>query len=692
MADLAPSLPEGAADADAPDPPAPLAGRQLAAVFGGLLLAMLLAALDSTIVATALPTIVGEFGGIERLAWVVTAYLLAQTVVTPLYGKLGDIHGRKRVLQVAVVVFLVGSALCGAATSMPQLILFRFVQGLGGGGLMVTAQAVVGDVVTPRERGKYQGIFGAVFAVASIAGPLLGGYFTTHLSWRWIFYINLPLGVLALLVIAAALPAAATRVRRAIDWAGAGLLAAALASLVVLTDLGGTTYPWGSAPIVALAVTAAATLVAFVLVERRAAEPVLPPRLFADRTFAVASAVGLIVGFALFGAVTYLPLWLQVAKGESPTASGLRMLPMMGGTIASSILSGQLISRTGRYKLFPILGTALATVGLVLLSRLEAGTSLGSAAVAMLVLGLGLGLVMQVLVLAVQNSVSYRDLGVATSGAMLFRLVGGSLGTAVLGAIFAARLGRELAARVPAGGAVPTGGGHGIDPAAVARLPEAARLLYAEAVSASLGTMFLVAACIAATGFAIALAMPERPLRKSVAAAASASGEEAGEAFAMPRAPDAAAELRRGLAVLADRDVQRQWIADVVSRAGLTLTPAAAWLLVQLDRRGPGADVEAIGRAARIAPERVRQALDELTAAGYVHGGAGEDAHGGAPVLTAPGCAALGRLVTARRTHLAELLADWEPERHAELAALLRRIAGELVPDVRAPDVPARVS
>jgi EmrB/QacA subfamily drug resistance transporter len=457
MAELAPTLPADAAAEAAADAPAPLAGRQLAAVFGGLLLAMLLAALDSTIVATALPTIVGELGGIERLAWVVTAYLLAQTIVTPLYGKLGDLHGRKRVLQVAVVVFLVGSALCGAARSMPQLILFRFVQGLGGGGLMVTAQAVVGDVVAPRERGKYQGIFGAVFAVSSIAGPLLGGYFTTHLSWRWIFYVNLPLGVVALLVVAAALPTVARREARAVDWAGAGLLAAALASLVVLTDLGGTTVPWRSAPIVALAVSAAAALVGFVLVERRAAEPVLPPRLFGERAFSVASAVGLIVGFAMFGAVTYLPLWLQVAKGESPTASGLRMLPMMGGTLFSSILSGQLISRTGRYKLFPIVGTALATVGLVLLSRLEAGTSLGSAAAAMLVLGLGIGLVMQVLVIAVQNAVPYRDLGVATSGAMLFRLVGGSLGTAVLGAIFAARLGPELAARVPAGAAQPTG-------------------------------------------------------------------------------------------------------------------------------------------------------------------------------------------------------------------------------------------
>lgn len=668
--------PAPAAPADAV--PTPLAGRQLAAVFGGLLLAMLLAALDSTIVSTALPTIVGELGGLERLAWVVTAYLLAQTIVTPLYGKLGDLHGRKRVLQVAVVVFLVGSALCGAARTMPQLIAFRFLQGLGGGGLMVTAQAVVGDVVTPRDRGRYQGIFGAVFAVASVAGPLLGGYLTTHLSWRWIFYVNLPLGLLALGVVAAALPAATPRGRRRVDWAGAGLLAVALASLVLVTDLGGVHVAWGSPTIVALAALAVATLVGFALVERRAAEPVLPPRLFRERAFTASAAVGLVVGFALFGAATYLPLWLQVAKGASPTASGLRMLPMMGGTLVSSILAGQLISRTGRYKIFPVVGTALAAAGLVLLSQLDADTSLRAAAGMMLLLGLGLGLTMQVLVIAVQNAVPYEDLGVATSGTMLFRLVGGSLGTAVLGAIFAAGLARELALRLAG---APTGApSSGLDPAAIARLPEATRLLYAEAVSGALGRMFLVAAIIAAVGFAFALALPERPLRQTVAAKAAEPGEEAGDAFAMPRDADATDELRRGLAVLADRDVQRAWIAGIVARAGLALSPAAAWLLIQLDRRGASAaaDVDGLARQARLDTRRTTEALVELRGAGYLAGGT---ADGAPPTLTAAGCDALGRLVTARRARLGELFADWEPERHAELAAVLRRLATELVPD-----------
>src|SRR5215204_4328849 len=354
---------ESVVEAVAPAGPSevPAAAERRAAIFAGLVLVLLLAALDSTIVATALPTIVGELGGLTHLSWVVTAYLLAQTVVTPLYGKLGDLYSRKRVLQVAIVVFLAGSALCGASRSLTQLIVFRALQGLGGGGLIVSTQAAIADVVPPRERGRYQGIFGAVFGLASIAGPLLGGFFTSQLSWRWIFYVNLPLGALALTVLAVTLPSVATRVRRSIDYAGSALLALVLAAIVLATDLGGAVLPWSSPPVLALAALAVVSLALFVAVERRAAEPVLPLRLFANRSFTVAAAVGLIVGFALFGSVTYLPVFLQVVKGASPTASGLQMIAMMGGMLVTSIGSGQFISRTGRYRVFPIVGTAVMT-------------------------------------------------------------------------------------------------------------------------------------------------------------------------------------------------------------------------------------------------------------------------------------------------------------------------------------------
>jgi len=654
--------------------PAPLEHRRVLIAFSGLVLAMLLAALDSTIVATALPTIVSELGGLEHLAWVVTGYLLAQTIVTPIYGKLGDLYGRRIVLQSAVALFLIGSALCGLSRTMTELILCRALQGLGGGGLTVTTQAVVGDIVPPRDRGRYQGIFGAVYGLASIAGPLLGGYFTTHLSWRWIFYVNLPLGIAAMVVLASTLPAQAQRVRHAIDYTGAALLAVVLSVVTILADVGGTSYAWTSPIVLGMIAVAIIALVGFIFAERHASEPVLPLRLFRGQTFSLTSIVGLIVGFALFGSVTYFPLYLQVVRGVSPTASGLQMLPMMVGMLATSILSGQLISKSGRYKTFPIAGTLVMTLGLALLGRLSTQSSNLASSSYLLILGVGLGMVMQVLVIAVQNDVDYRDLGVATSGATLFRLVGGSLGTAILGAVFASRLAADLARLLPPSSAAPASIG-GLSMQTLARMSPTMRAAYAGAVTNALDFVFILAAVVSAVGFIVCWFIPEQPLRTTVAASAAAPGQEAGEAFARPSDVGAvAAQLYAALAHLADRDVQRRHIAAIVERAGESLTPLAAYLLVRMERE-PATDPVDQGRRVGVSADRVDAALAELRQRGLIDAGQ--------PVaLTDAGCETLEHLRRARREHLAELAVEWKPEESADVAAYLRDAAARIIPNV----------
>ena len=496
-------------------------GSRRRLIFAALLLVLFMASLDQTVVSTALPTIVGDLGGLQHLSWVVTAYLLASTVVAPLYGKLGDLYGRKRVLQVAIVLFLVGSALCGLAQSMPQLIAFRAVQGLGGGGLTVVTMAVVGDLVAPRDRGRYQGLFGGVFGVATVAGPLLGGFFVDNLSWRWIFYINLPLGAVALAVISIAFRSRQATEHHRIDYLGTVVLAAGLSGIILYTSLGGTTYPWDAPGMLATIVGGVAMLALFPFVESRAADPILPLELFRNETFRTTSVIGFVIGFALFGSVTFVPLYLQVVKGRTPTESGLLMTPMMLGVLVTGIASGLLISRYGRYRVFPIVGTALATVGLYLLSLLGVSTPTRETALYLLVLGLGLGLTMQVLVLAAQNAVEYRLLGVATSGASLARQIGGCIGVSVFGAIFTNRLSHELARRLPPGVHAPA---HA-SPALVQHLPSLIHEAYVAAYAAALHPVFLTAAAVMLGAFGLSWRLRDVPLRET--AGSAGIGDEA---------------------------------------------------------------------------------------------------------------------------------------------------------------------
>ena len=581
-------------------------------IFVAVLLGMLLAALDQTIVATALPTVVADLGGAGHQSWVVTSYLLASTIVTAVVGKLGDLFGRKTVFQAAVVFFLAGSVLCGLSSSMTMLVASRALQGIGGGAIMVTATALIGEVIPLRDRGRYQGALGAVFGVTTVVGPLLGGFFTDHLSWRWAFWINVPVAVVVFLVAAAAIPALARSGRPRIDYAGIVFVGLGASGLTLATSWGGGEYAWSSPMIIGLFVASAAALAIFVWVELRATEPILPIRLFASPVFSVCCVLSFIVGFAMLGALTFLPTFMQFVDGVSATESGLRTLPMVLGLLITSMGSGVIVSRTGRYKIFPVVGTAVMALGFVLLSRMDATTPLVQQSLFLFVLGTGIGLCMQVLILTVQNTSTFEDLGVATSGVTFFRTIGSSFGAAIFGSLFANFLDDRIGAALIASGAPPVAAES---PQALHRLAPEIAAPIVNAYADSLGMVFLCAAPVAAVGFVVALLLKEVPLREMETGVAV----DMGEGFGMPstESPERLLESAVGRMMRNSPEIRLRAFAG---RPGCELDVARLWALLQIYRHNQAfgsARLTEIADRLRIPYEVLEPVFDELVSTGY---------------------------------------------------------------------------
>ncbi|MFD7263773.1 MDR family MFS transporter [Streptomyces sp. NPDC059874] len=587
------------------------------------MLGVLLAALDQTIVGTALPTIVADLGGGDHMSWVVTSYLLAETVATVLVGKFGDMFGRKLIFQTSAIIFITGSFLCGLAGNMTLLILWRGVQGIGAGGLMVTAMALIADVVPLRERGKYQGAIGAVFGVSTVIGPLLGGLFTDNLTWRWCFYVNVPIAVLVVIAAARTIPSVRAAGRPVIDYLGIALVAVGSSALILATSWGGNEYAWNSGVIITLFAGGALALALFCVAETRAAEPMLPMRLFRNPVFTVCSVLSFVVGFAMLGAMTFLPTYLQYVDGDSATVSGVRTLPMVIGLLIASVFSGNVTSKTGRYRIFPIVGCAVMGAGLFLLSLMGPGTSAWLESLYMFVLGTGIGLCMQVLTIAVQNTVDYADLGTATSGVTFFRTLGSSFGTAVFGTIYANTLAPELKSAVAeaarATGADPTQlGAAAQSPQGVKGLdPEAAAPVIA-AYADALQTVFLWTVPVAVVGFVVALLLKQVRLRDS----ARAGSTDMGDGFASPATTsgDSAKLLELAVGKLV-RNMGPEQARAIVDASATRLDMAGAWAVMQVDLMTRTVGYASLGLIAgrrSLPPEVLLPVFERMVDEGYL--------------------------------------------------------------------------
>jgi EmrB/QacA subfamily drug resistance transporter len=644
------------------------------AVVTAIMLGMLLAALDQTIVSTALPTIVSDLGGGNHLSWVVTAYLLAETIMTILIGKFGDLFGRKKMFLISVALFIVGSFFSGWADSMGSLIASRAAQGLGAGGLMVTATAVIADVVPLSERGKYQGFIGSVFGVSTVVGPLLGGLFVDHLTWRWAFYINLPLGLLVLLVAWFALPTVRGAVRPKIDYLGILLISVAATGLTLVTSWGGTQYAWGSPTIIWMAAGSVIALVLFVRVEIRAAEPMLPMRLFRSPVFTVSSVLSFIVGFAMLGGVTFLPTYLQYVQGASATGSGLRMLPLVVGLMAAALTTGQVISKTGHYKWFPVVGSLLITAGLALLSLMDASTTFWVTSGYMVVLGLGIGLVMPVPVVVVQSTSDYRDLGVATSGVSFLRTLGSSFGVAIFGTIYANQLPGHLMTAIP----------PGVDPRlaqsiqGVRSLPPDLRAPIIVAYADTLQTMFLVAAPVGLLAFLVALFLKEVPLRDTARVVATGNSG-VGDSFAVPASSDSEVELEKVISMVVSKQ-HHDPRPEMLASSGVPLTFAQAWMLGMIFKHSMddgNATLHEIAAHTKVPAGVFEPVARQLADAGYVIEAEGHYR------FTPVGTEAFSRLIGAARNWLLAQLSDWNQAENRGFVDAIDRVASKLIDNSR---------